>query len=622
MSSYARIYGADFETDTDGVKAWICQWAVVGPDGDKEVSDGYYERHGRTHKEICALFTSLIASSNPRRRTKVYFHNLNFDIQFLRGFLHDLSKIYDCRWIMRNNRAIVLKIGKYFEFRDSAAKMPDSLKAMGKSIGVPKLTPPDENFSWGWSFGITDDPEYWKYVIRDATIPAVAMRQMHEKGMTKATIAGDAWQHLQKSYAIAHGLSGENPKWNKEYFLNHFTPLPHDLDAKIRKAYFGGINISEHRGFTSGDLTHEDVHSMYPTVMCYDPLPYGPAYRLDKIDEEKYPLWIISADIRLNLKDGMIPWFKFRSKADADLEEMKAGEPVRYCEFYHHLTLSSIDIDLLQKFYRVEIDESQSISLWGFKAEIGALRPYIEHWYSEKSTYEKGTLDYVVAKLMMNSAYGRFAMRSEGEEMSLAWDDDISDYTFQRVGFEESEPETYLPYGIFVTAHARRRLLENVLIAPEKVIHCDTDSVVHMGPPSPLGHDAKLGDWDIESRPICIYEGGFKRYIEFYREPACLKDISMACAGVPQKTDDLTGIPIGMWVELLDNPELIARDGYELGRPDYAIKSAWLRALYIKAGKNPDCVDTRKLLPKKVCGGAILIPTTYKLNDNLIWRLR
>ena len=33
------VYGADFETDNDGERAWICQWAI---------SNGSKETYGRT----------------------------------------------------------------------------------------------------------------------------------------------------------------------------------------------------------------------------------------------------------------------------------------------------------------------------------------------------------------------------------------------------------------------------------------------------------------------------------------------------------------------------------------------------------------------------------------------
>ena len=94
----------------------------------------------------------------------------------------------------------------------------------------------------------------------------------------------------------------------------------------------------------------------------------------------------------------------------------------------------------------------------------------------------------------------------------------------------------------------------------------------------------------------------------------------MAAAGIPQKNEH--GLPIGMWVELLDDPPLICRTGTILGQEHYRIKSEWLRKMYIEHGKDPDDVNTMKLIPETVPGGTILRERRHQLNDNLIWRLR
>ena len=68
-----------------------------------------------------------------------------------------------------------------------------------------------------------------------------------------------------------------------------------------------------------------------------------------------------------------------------------------------------------------------------------------------------------------------------------------------------------------------------------------------------------------------------------------------------------------MQVELLDDPDRIY-DATTLGQEQYRIKSDWLRSLYEDAHMDPDDVDTRKLLPKRVEGGVILVPGTYDLH--------
>ena len=234
-------------------------------------------------------------------------------------------------------------------------------------------------------------------------------------------------------------------------------------------------------------------------------------------------------------------------------------------------------------------------------------------------------MEYTSAKLMINSLYGRFALAPETEDNELEFVEELDDWDWISTDTLNEDSDAYLPYAMFITSYARARLLENVMaVGCDNVIHCDTDSVIHFGPPSEdVEHGEHLGTWGIESRPLEIYEGGFKRYIEVLNPTITSpKDYAMACAGVPQKFDPTDKVPIGMWVELLDKPERITMEGLELGHADYKIESKWLRKLYIDNGMDPDHVNTFKLIPETVPGGTILRERTHHLNDMMIYRFR
>lgn len=229
---------------------------------------------------------------------------------------------------------------------------------------------------------------------------------------------------------------------------------------------------------------------------------------------------------------------------------------------------------------------------------------------------------------MINSVYGRSGLALETENVSLKWDYRINDWNWTREFTINEDNDSYVPYAIAATSYARARLLENVkaclLQQPDSVIHSDTDSVIHYGPPCPeIEHGDHLGTWGIESEPAIIIEGGFKRYVELKRYPMeSFSDlIGMALAGVPQRKDK-DGCPVGMWLEVLDDPAVILKTDYALGRPDYQVRSPWLRRMLDEHGYDPDNVDTMKLLPRKVPGGVILEGHQHRLNDNLQWRLR
>lgn len=228
---------------------------------------------------------------------------------------------------------------------------------------------------------------------------------------------------------------------------------------------------------------------------------------------------------------------------------------------------------------------------------------------------------------MLNAAYGRFALIPDGSTTELVLEDGEPVW---RTSEEKGEPTAYLPYAMFVTAWARRELMDRVRLVVDtygvdSVLHCDTDSVIYLGEPIG-GYGKELGMWDLESRPDEIYEGGFKRYIEvfndkpfFDEEEKKIARYNVTCAGVPQpKRAD--GLPYGMWVELLDEPSRIF--GGELGHAEYMITSDWLQDLYIDAKKDWEHVNTLKLLPRRVHGGVILEGHSHEIDsDGLALRL-
>lgn len=221
---------------------------------------------------------------------------------------------------------------------------------------------------------------------------------------------------------------------------------------------------------------------------------------------------------------------------------------------------------------------------------------------------------------MLNAAYGRFALIPDGSTTELVLEDGEPVW---KTSEEKGEPTAFLPFAMFVTAWARRELMDRVRLVVgtygvDSVLHCDTDSVIYLGD-AIGGYGKELGMWDLESQPDEIYEGGFKRYIEVFNDREGLDKYNVTCAGVPQpKRAD--GLPYGMWIELLDEPERIF--GGELGHEEYMITSDWLQDMYIDAGRDWQHVNTLKLLPRRVHGGVILEGHTHEIDsDGLALRL-
>jgi hypothetical protein len=623
----SKIYGLDTETDNDGTTAWMVQWALVDKDG-----------HGKAGTEYEDLKQTFLDLLDKEQKTYVYIHNADYDMHFIKGILYEISDEYKVKmkitarygkiisWILRPTEDSPFEGGEII-FRDSAKKIPgSSVRSLGELIGLPKLEGVSEDFHPGWSKEVDfSDPKEWLYVRRDAQIVAAAMSRMHSRaggGRNKSTASGDAWM-LMKKYI------GTDPRTGKRYkndmkWQKLFPRLDTELDMRLRRGYMGGLNISMMQGLHEGVITHEDVHSMYPTVMSYDPLPYGlPTMQFHCPRDGA--LYIVETRIKLRLKEGMFPWFQFKNVYDNQIEGWEYGTLIEETYQWHELTLTNVDLDILMDWYDVEFDQEYPHTYFVFMQKTGVFAGYIEHYMEQKERAEKGSLEYTSAKLAMNSGYGRMALARETEDTVLEWDDEIGDFMLHSSPTINDETENYLPYAMFVTAYARARLLENCLQLMEEgkqILHCDTDSVIHLDEESEeMDHGDYLGGWGIECRPLKIYEGGFKRYIEILHEPVqSLKDINVTCAGVPQRINHL-GVAVGTWVELLDDPQLITTSSV-LGHEDYHIKSEWLRMIYEENGMDPDHVNTMKLIPRKVPGGVILEPRQHTLSDNMSWRLR
>lgn len=623
-----EVYGADFETDHDGTRAWIVQWSI---------SNGSREYHGQTLEEWMDFLEDLWVQKK-HEKLYIYFHNLKYDLQFFKSELKSFSEKHylDLQITMRRGNPIQITLKETecsIVFRDSLKKLPGNLKSMAKSIGMKKLESPRHGFAAGWSADLdySEGSEDWTYIDNDARIVAVAMRRLHRDGFRMATASGDTWHQAQE------WLRSKRPKSKQKYLTNlkwseYFPHLDLDLDMFLRHGYMGGLNISLHQGDNLATATrpivHEDVHNMYGGVMDKKPLPIGLPIVSDTPPTIPGMLYVAHVMIKLEVREGRFPWLQFKNGLDNQIEDLRHGEPIVWTREYHEMILTSVDLELIEEWYHVEHDPLWVPKYWIFKNRSGIFTAYLDYWTEKKERAQKGTLDYTIAKLMINSLYGRFALAPETEIIHLEHEEDTDLWRWVSEAGINVNNDAYLPFAMFVTAWARRILLDNCqAVGCENVIHCDTDSVIHFGSPveSPKSvHGDHRGTWGIESRPSRIYEGGYKRYIEVLSEDGeihKLSDVSMAAAGVPQQVDD-DGVPVGMWVELLDEPSRITMTGYTLGHTEYAIKSEWLRRLYIGHGLDPDRVNTMKLIPENVPGGVILRERQHALNDNLIYRLR
>src|SRR6185312_16228 len=188
-------------------------------------------------------------------------------------------------------------------------------------------------------------------------------------------------------------------------FDKYFPVMSLELDSNLRLAYRGGFTWLNDRfaGKEIGEGMVFDVNSLYPSQMYEKPLPYGmPIYYDGKYEhDEHYPLFIQHIRCEFELKEGYIPTIQIkRNLAFRQNEYLKSsnGDIV-------DLYVTNVDLELIQEHY--ELYDLEFLSGWKFKSGTGLFNQFIDKWTYIK-THEQGAVK-LLAKLMLNSLYGKFA---------------------------------------------------------------------------------------------------------------------------------------------------------------------------------------------------------------------
>ena len=530
-----KRFTADFETATwVPDETWVWAWALCDIEEPSHVEVG---------NSIESFFERIKKEANPY----IYFHNLKFDGEFLifhimknLGFEHVESKE------KRNNTFSTLisdmglfyQIEVYFEVGKKTKKVTfiDSLKIINQSVeSMPKTFKIEENkleidYNAPREVGHILTGEEEAYIKNDVVIVAKALSYLFNMGLTKMTAGSNALSEYK-----------EITRLNR--FRSLYKPLNYEIDKDIRRAYRGGFTylnpVYKNKEVKEGEVL--DVNSLYPSVMYKEMLPFGEPffYEGEYVEDKVYPLYIQRLTCSFKIKEGKIPTIQIKHSRFVDNEYLtdSGEEPVA-------LTLTSVDLKLFLEQY--DVWDLHYESGWKFKAMRGLFTEYIDKWIKVKNeatlSGNKGIRQ--VAKIMLNSLYGKFATSLDVQSKIPYLDGDIVKY---KLGEKTTKDGVYLPMGAFITAYARDKTIRTSQSIKDYSIkkygidmycYSDTDSIHTILPIEELKQfceidDVELGKWKHESH--------FER-AKFIRQKTYLEEIDgeiqITCAGLPQRCYD------------------------------------------------------------------------------------
>jgi hypothetical protein len=532
-----KKYSADFETATwlDN-ETYVWAWAVCEIGNEENiVIDNSIE-----------TFMKFLEKSN---NATFYFHNLKFDGEFIiywlfkNGFSHIINKnqrkdktfttlISDLGMFYQIN--IYFKASKNYTKKvtiiDSLKMLPFSVDMIAKSFGLP-ISKLELDYDEVREKGHLITLHERDYITNDVVIVAKALDILFHENLTKMTIGSNALHDFKDIITLNR--------------FNHlFTKLNYKLDEELRKAYKGGftyLNPKWKEKDTGKGITL-DVNSLYPSCML-KMLPFGdPHYYIGEYKEDSvYPLYIQKISCSFEIKKNMIPTIQIKNGYNYKPNEYITSSNGEI----EVLIMTSIDLKLFLEHY--EVFDLHYIEGWKFKAIRGIFDDYINKWTQRKiqATIEKNKGQRTLAKLMLNSLYGKFATSMNIQsKICYLGEDDIVHYKLTE---KETKDGLYLPIACFITAYARevtirtsQKITDYSLkkYGEDKYIYSDTDSISTTLSIEEVKQfceidDTALGKWAHEN----TFDNG-----KFIRQKTYLKlidnEIHITCAGMPKTCYD------------------------------------------------------------------------------------
>lgn len=536
-----KRYTADFETATwIENETWVWAWAICDIDNPEKVKIGN-------------SINSFIEYIKSLGNSYIYFHNLKFDGEFILYYLMKNGFEYVEKREKRtksfstliSDMGLFYSIEVYFEVEKKKTHkitFIDSLKIINQSVDSMTSTfkleenklEIDYNKPREINHILTSEEE--AYIKNDVVIVAKALKYLFDMGLTKMTAGSNALSEYKEIINI-----------NK--FRSMYKPLTYEIDKDIRKSYKGGFTYLNpiYKGKDVSDGEVLDVNSLYPSVMYEAILPFGEGifYEGKYIEDKVYPLYIQRITCSFKIKKGKIPTIQIKHSRFVDNEYLEDSgiEPVA-------LTLTNIDLKLF--FEQYDVWDLEYISGWKFKGMRGLFTKYIDKWIGIKNEAtlngNKGIRQ--VAKIMLNSLYGKFATSLDVQSKIPYLDNDIVKY---KLGEKTTKDGVYLPMGSFITAYARDKTIRTSQAIKDYSIkkygidmycYSDTDSIHTLLSINELKlfcdiDDVKLGAWKHEShfrRAKFIRQ---KTYLEeIYNDKTKEWEINITCAGLPKNCYD------------------------------------------------------------------------------------
>lgn len=435
----------------------------------------------RTWEEMGELFDAIheFFMLGENTRLLIYVHNLSYEFQFLRKWI-TWDKVFAL-----SEREVVYAVSGGIEFRCSYKLSGYSLENLAKIRKLPiKKLNEDYDYKLLRTSQSELEEDVYKYLINDVEIIIYYIEQLlkEEKEISRIPIT--------KTQYVRRYTRNQCSSYKYRKMIRNLEINIEEYDY-LKKAFAGGFT---HANILNSNKIFENVSSYdftssYPAVMLSEKFPMSSSERLDNPSEKdiddsiKYYCCIIELEL-YNVESKFIAdnplsasKCEITGKKEIDNGRIMSADKIKTViteqdfmtikEFYNIGDIKILTIYRYVKNYLPTEFIKAILDLYKIKTELKGI--------------DNRETEYLNSKEMLNSEYGMTVtdiLRDTIEYKNDEWgigemdiENEIDKYNnkFDRFMF--------YPWGVWVTAYARRNLFTAILELKGDYIYSDTDSV-------------------------------------------------------------------------------------------------------------------------------------------------
>lgn len=446
--------------------------------------------YGRTWEEFIK-FLDIIKKKlcvNVEKRIIIYVHNLSYEFQFIRG----LFKWVDI-FAMKERQPIYAITECGIEFRCSYFLSNSSLETIGKNLNKYKIRKLVGDLDYSKIRNSITHLTFreMRYCENDVRVVVAYIQECIEENgnILKIPLTNTGYvRRYCREKMIGKTKNNETKKLKQ--LLRNLT-LTLDEYYMLKRAFQGGFT---HSNAYNSNMVHENVASFdftssYPAVMLLEQFPMScgkkvniSSYKELKIYCEKYccifDVEFLDIVEKPNINEHYIPIYKCLLKENYIEDNGRLVEADRI-----RLTITNIDFELIEKMY-----DFKDIKIGAFIIYRKGYLPKqflqtILDLYKDKTELkgiESESVNYMRKKGMLNSLYGMIVtdiIRNKVLFDDEGWGNEEVDYNDAIDNYNNDKKRfLFYPWGVFVTAYARRNLFSLILKCGSDYIYSDTDS--------------------------------------------------------------------------------------------------------------------------------------------------